>query len=87
MDRLRAFCYCKDSTGAVISADNYTVSYSDANSTKLELTKVTVKFNGKKYAGTKELSYTISAKPAATTTVTNAATESSCEDNCEIKQS
>ena len=64
----------KDSTGAVISADNYTVSYSDANSTKAGTYKVTVKFNGKKYAGTKELSYTISAKPAATTTVTNAAT-------------
>ena len=64
----------KDSTGAVISADNYTASYSDANSTKAGTYKVTVKFNGKKYAGTKELSYTISAKPAATTTVTNAAT-------------
>lgn len=60
----------KDSTSAVISADNYTVSYSDANSTKAGTYKVTVKFNGNKYAGTKELSYTISAKPAATTTTT-----------------
>ncbi len=33
----------KDSTGAVISADNYTVSYSDANSTKAGTYKVTVK--------------------------------------------
>lgn len=59
----------KDSAKKTIASSNYSVTYSNAKSTNPGTYKVTVKFNGKNYAGTKTLSYKINAVTPAKTTV------------------
>ena len=59
----------KDSAKKTIASSNYSVTYSNAKSTNPGTYKVSVKFNGKNYAGTKTLSYKINAVTPAKTTV------------------
>ena len=62
-----------DSVGNVISADNYTISYSNSNSIDAGNYSLTISLIGEMYTGSKTFNYTISPAPVEPTTVANTA--------------